>query len=525
MHRWLGSRRVYTKILIAVGVAVIGTAATGVVSLVAIAKLENTRNVEVRQGMPYITALNHAALDSKTAANDEREFLNTGDISFRDKALSRRHTVSAALQDAHTAAYDPTRKAAAEEIQKSIDAWFDAVEATFKTFDTDPVAAATASRGPNYNLRMAYEALLITELYQAEKSLVAGREFGESADSTRLSILVLLIAALAIAVAVAFYITQLIVRPLRSVSGVLSAVADGDLTQDPAVDKDRRDEVGNMAAALRRATGTLRRTVGQLSEHAVVLANASEELATTSRQSQQGAETGSRQANEVAGLAADMSTTIATIAAGATEMGASIREISQNTAQAVTVASRAVQVTDTTNRVMGKLGDSSAEIGNVVKTITAIAEQTNLLALNATIEAARAGDAGKGFAVVASEVKDLAQETARATDDISQRVATIQQDTSGAVAAIDEISTIINQINEYQTTIASAVEEQSATTQEMSRSVEEASAVGHRVADTVGDVASAVQLTTSGIAESNRAASSLAEMSNSLRGIVQTFQY
>jgi methyl-accepting chemotaxis protein len=220
-----------------------------------------------------------------------------------------------------------------------------------------------------------------------------------------------------------------------------------------------------------------------------------------------------------------MSHTIETVASGATEMGASIREISQNTSQAVSVAGRAVQVAAGTNTTMNKLGDSSAEIGNVIKTITAIAEQTNLLALNATIEAARAGDAGKGFAVVASEVKDLAQETARATDDISRRVAAIQTDTTGAVAAIEEISGIITQINEYQMTIASAVEEQSATTQEMSRSVEAAAAVGRQVAETVDEVATSVGLITAGAGEARTAAESLAEMSGSLRTIVQTFRY
>ncbi|WP_435869619.1 methyl-accepting chemotaxis protein [Actinoplanes xinjiangensis] len=226
----------------------------------------------------------------------------------------------------------------------------------------------------------------------------------------------------------------------------------------------------------------------------------------------------------MADSAATMSLNIQTVAAGSEEMGASIREISESATQAVRVANRAVEVTLSTSEVMAKLGASSAEIGEVIKTITAIAEQTNLLALNATIEAARAGEMGKGFAVVASEVKELSQETARATEDIGLRVAAIQADTAGAVAAIEEISEIIGRINEFQTTIASAVEEQTVTTNEMSRNVSEAAQAGSRVADTISGVATSVQLTTVGVAEADKAATQLAGMSTDLRRIVERFR-
>jgi methyl-accepting chemotaxis protein len=156
-----------------------------------------------------------------------------------------------------------------------------------------------------------------------------------------------------------------------------------------------------------------------------------------------------------------------------------------------------MQVAETTNATVGKLGDSSIEIGNVIKVITSIAEQTNLLALNATIEAARAGEAGKGFAVVANEVKDLARETAKATEDIGRRVEAIQADTREAVDAIAEISSVIARINDYQTTIASAVEEQTATTNEMSRNVAEAAMGSTEIAQNIVGVATAAQTTSS----------------------------
>jgi methyl-accepting chemotaxis protein len=161
----------------------------------------------------------------------------------------------------------------------------------------------------------------------------------------------------------------------------------------------------------------------------------------------------------------------------------------------------------------------------VVKAITSIAEQTNLLALNATIEAARAGEAGKGFAVVANEVKELAQETARATEDIARRVEAIQGDTAGATAAISEITAVIARINDYQTTIASAVEEQGATTAEMNRSVTDVATGSSAIAGNIAGVAEAAATTTEGVSQTQQAALDLARMSAQLQAVVARFRY
>jgi methyl-accepting chemotaxis protein len=205
-------------------------------------------------------------------------------------------------------------------------------------------------------------------------------------------------------------------------------------------------------------------------------------------------------------------------------MGSSISEIAHNANEAAKVAAQAVTVAESTTGTVAKLGESSTEIADVVKVITGIAQQTNLLALNATIEAARAGEAGKGFAVVATEVKELAQETARATEDISRRVEAIQGDTAGAVEAIAEISAIIGRINDYQLTIASAVEEQSATTAEMSRNVTEAATGANEIAQNISGVASAAQSGATSLSESQQAVRRLSVMSAQLEELVSSFR-
>jgi methyl-accepting chemotaxis protein len=254
------------------------------------------------------------------------------------------------------------------------------------------------------------------------------------------------------------------------------------------------------------------------------LAAASEELTATSQQMGASAEETATQANVVSAASEQVNANVQTVATSAEEMTASIREISKNAADAARVATQAVKVAETTNTTVAKLGESSAEIGKVIKVITSIAQQTNLLALNATIEAARAGEAGKGFAVVANEVKELAKETAKATEDISQKIETIQNDTRGAVEAIAQISGIIGQINDIQTTIAGAFEEQTATTTEISRNVSQAAKGSSEIAQNISGVARAAGDTTSGAGDTQRAASELARMATELQALVSRFQ-
>ncbi|MEQ1630928.1 MAG: methyl-accepting chemotaxis protein [Planctomycetota bacterium] len=304
---------------------------------------------------------------------------------------------------------------------------------------------------------------------------------------------------------------------------VVDAAANGDLTRElPNLGS---DAIGQLAASLTRLMSTTRTSISQMAQSSQALAASSEELTAVSQSMGAEAEETSAQANVVSAASEEVSRNVQSVATGAEEMSASIREIAKNANDAAKVAGQAVKVAETTNQTVAKLGESSAEIGKVIKVITSIAQQTNLLALNATIEAARAGEAGKGFAVVANEVKELAKETAKATEDISQKIEAIQGDTRGAVEAIGRISQIINQINDIQNTIASAVEEQTATTNEIGRSVTEAAKGTSEIAHTITGVATAAKSTTEGCSNVLSAATELSKMATELQKLVSRFRY
>lgn len=281
-------------------------------------------------------------------------------------------------------------------------------------------------------------------------------------------------------------------------------------------------EIKDNAEREQQRAAELGRIMAAVASNATALGSSAEELTAVSTQMSANANETAAQANVVSAAAEEVSKNVQTVATGVEEMSASIREIAGNATQAAKVAQEAVNVAETTNQTIAKLGESSSEIGKVIKVITSIAEQTNLLALNATIEAARAGEAGKGFAVVANEVKELAKETAKATEEIGQKIDAIQTDTAGAVDAIKQISSIIAQINDVSNTIASAVEEQTATTNEISRNVAEAAKGSGEIAQNITSVASAAQNTTQGASNTQQAAAELSRMAAELQQLVQS---
>ncbi|GAA0817758.1 methyl-accepting chemotaxis protein [Spirilliplanes yamanashiensis] len=321
---------------------------------------------------------------------------------------------------------------------------------------------------------------------------------------------------------IAVPLVRSIQRPVHRVGVVVDALARGDLRESTGVTS--KDELGRMAVALDRAVATIRTSMETIDTNAQGLASSASQLSAVSSQLADATHGTEARGASASTEAEEIARNVQTVAAGSEEMGLSIREISRNTSEAAQIAAVAVNEAARATDTVRQLGESSAEIGNVIKLITSIAEQTNLLALNATIEAARAGDAGKGFAVVASEVKDLAQETARATEDIGARVSAIQNDTTGAVDVISRISEVIAKINEYQTTIASAVEEQTATTQEMTRSIGEVASSSHRIAGHISDVSAATSSSVEGVQQARAASAEVARAAEELRGLVGAFR-
>jgi methyl-accepting chemotaxis protein len=262
---------------------------------------------------------------------------------------------------------------------------------------------------------------------------------------------------------------------------------------------------------------TARETVNPLLGSANRLRSLStRDLTDVSNRLRRGAADTSDQATMASGAAEEVSANAQSLATAVEQFEASIKEIAGNASNAASVARNAVDAAGQTNTTITRLGESSAEIGNVIKVINSIAEQTNLLALNATIEAARAGEAGKGFAVVANEVKELAKETSKATEDIIGRIETIQTDTQEAVDAIGLVSDIISQINESQNAIAGAVEEQTAMTSEISRNIAEVATGSGEIAQSISEVAVAAKSTTVGSDETRETASQIDNLANEL---------
>ncbi|HEX9264704.1 MAG TPA: methyl-accepting chemotaxis protein [Candidatus Binatia bacterium] len=395
-----------------------------------------------------------------------------------------------------------------------------AVKMAEENNDKEATAILNAVRSWTTKMDQAIEELIKAKL---DASALSQKEAEALYHSTRTVMLILVIAGLTVALLLGYRVAVMITKPIQLAVQTLQAAAQGDLTARLEVNSN--DEIGEMSISINSFLSSLESSVRSIVLNAHELAKSAADLTVMSLQIAGTAEETSAQATAASAATDQVSSSVQTVANGAEEMNASIKEIAKSAGEVARVAKDAVLVAEKTNATVAKLGENNAEIGMVIRVINAIAEQTNLLALNATIEAARAGEAGKGFAVVANEVKELAKQTAKATNDIAQIVRAIRGSTGEAVDAIGKISGVINQISNFSHTIAIAVEEQSVTTKEISHNVAEAANGAGDIAQNVVAVAKAAKSTSSGTRDTQVAAQYLAQMAAELQSQVRHFKY
>ena len=501
---------------------VIGVSATGYWGITSVQK---TTGEVASTGSAIRNHMEAGIYNDLTRADISAVFTGKGDEQKNKADEFAQH--SKLLQDrlakASRLAVDPASRSMLEYEMKLSDQY---VKAGSELIDAIMRAPSTAPAllGPYLQLYKDLQGKIEEASDQLGKS-AQDAEQGAAKEAARAThtMLVMCGISLLLLLAVASRITLVITHGLDSFSAQFTKMAQtNDLTSH--VDENRQNEIGDLGKSLNLFVDKMHDLLTHIVQTAQGVDGASLDLSRTSAQITANSEETSAQANLVSSSAQRVSQNLQTVATGAEEMGTSIKEIAKNATEAAKIATDAVKIAETTTVTVSKLGDSSTEIGQVIKVITSIAQQTNLLALNATIEAARAGEAGKGFAVVANEVKELAKGTAKATEDISRKIEAIQADTKAAVDAIGIISGVIIQINNISGTIATAVEEQDATTNEMSRNVSEAALGSGEITNNIGGVAKAAESTSHGASDTQKAAQELVQMSAELRTLVGKFK-
>ncbi len=528
---WFSNLSVRTKIIITTAIGAIAAVLIAVVGLVSLISQQNATELTHDQTAP----VQQAAIEIDRGFSDAR--IQVASMRATETAESNQNALNQ-YKTAHEAVLGDVRQLRAYfeggNVRSEPVEGLETLLENYNTIVAGPFASAVLSGDIASTNRVRQEQVIPAAGAIREALVILDEQIeayiqtsiADNEKSARNSIVVLLAVAIvgsAVATFGGFLVSRGILRDVQEVRTTLIGLADGDLTADAEVTSG--DEIGEMARALNQAQANLREILSSVAETSIQSVRENEILAAASVQVATAITETSAQASVVASAAEEVSSNVQTVAAGSEQMSASIREIAQNAQEATAVARTAATTAEATNVTVSRLGESSREIGDVIKSITSIAEQTNLLALNATIEAARAGEAGKGFAVVAGEVKELAAESARAAEDVSRRVEAIQNDTNSAVEAIGQIAEIVESINSYQLTIASAVEEQTATTNEMSRSAAEAAAGSSQIAANINSVAAVVDESTSAISNMDQTIAQVSAAATDLNSRVQVFKF
>jgi methyl-accepting chemotaxis protein len=525
--RWTIARKITALVVVAVALL----AGIGLLAVTSVASLQRLAADQALLATAQGTLIDMDMQESNSTIALNRALLATTDAERQHAGELLTNAAAAAKDDMNGIQAMDLPAAAASQVAKILSDYNQYLAAE-QTALADAQAADPASP--------AGKAVLAdddTRATAVEQEITAGRtaltalvdqavkQATAKATSVKVSVAATLVVAIALLAAIGWALVRTVRRALYELRDRMADIAEGEGDLTARLPDQASDETGEVARAVNKFIARVQDVIRLMAGAADTLDGSVQTLSAMTAQMSANADETSSQAASVTRSAEDVSRNVSTLSAGSEQMSASIREISMNASEAAQVATNAVNIATTARDTVAELSAASTEIGNVVKLITSIAEQTNLLALNATIEAARAGESGKGFAVVAGEVKELAQETAKATDDITTRVTAIQGGTNAAVEAISTISDIVGKISDFSTTIASAVEEQTATTNEMSRSVTEAADSATEIATNITNVSAGASSTSEAATEASLTTQTVATVVGGLKTTVDQFRF